>query len=281
MNETHDGHEVDMGKVLSSAQRGQITADGLVPAIEQFQDESIYPWERQPGEPNDWYHFFFEFFLKAGVRRSILEAHRRYVRVHAEEEGEEPSESFASPRWYFHSHKWQWQYRAEAYDEHQRILEQQRWEDRQHELREREWETASKLMGVAQDVLSRYEEAELSASTQDSLPKRRNSGRVQSPRPKAPPLKPADVARFAETGSKLGRLASGMFTDQTATVSVTARIEDIRKRRWESATPTLQKVLSEGETESESDNEDIVDADFIEDEIGGPPVEEDHVETSD
>lgn len=235
---------VEMDKVLASVERGQIDSDGMVPDLVPFEDDFRTPWERMPGEPNDWYHIFFEFFLKQGARRSISEAYRRYSRV------EKGTGKQASPRWRFHAYRWTWDVRAEAYDEHQRIIEAERWEGRRRELREKEWDTASTMLVIAEEELDQYKASTGEGQeTPDGTP-----GRVPQPRPK---LKSGDVARFAEVGSKLGRLATGMATDQTMTISVQARIEEVRKRRWDDALPAITRVL-------EDPDEDIVEGEMVE-----------------
>jgi hypothetical protein len=152
-------------------------------------------------------------------------------------------------------HSWNWKIRAEAYDEHERMMDHAKWEVRRGKLREKEWKVSSELLDVAEVHLERISSSQAQPVNQVS-----GSGRVQVPRVI---VKNQDAARFAELGSKLGRLASGMATDQID-VNVQVRMEEVRKRRWDSALPLLQQISDNGE-----EDEDIVEGEAVDE----PPEE--------
>jgi hypothetical protein len=214
-----------------------------------MQDTSEYPWERMVGEPNDWYDRFLKYYIKQGTRRSIQEAYRRCVKV----EQERSTASAPSPRWHLKAYQWNWQVRAEAFDEHERMLDHIKWEERRGKLREEEWGVSSKLLEIAKVHFHKIK----SSQVQPADPER-NSGRVQLARIA---VKNQDAARFAELGSKLGRLATGMATEQIA-INIQVRMEEVRKKRWDSALPQIQQVLDNA----------IVDGEFVENEaVSEPP----------
>ncbi len=222
--------KVGMDKVLEATQRGQLDEDGLTLDLTPLEDTGTYPWERMPGEPNHWYDKFFKYYLKQGSKRSLVEAFRRFKGA----EGDTQHWSQANPGWATMRHKWNWKVRAEAYDEHERMMDHVKWEVRRKELREQEWKVSSELLDVAEVHLQRITSSQAHPVSTAGTP-----GRVQVPRAV---VKNQDAARFAELGSKLGRLASGMATDQID-VNVQVRMEEVRKRRWESTLPQLQQVI--------------------------------------
>ncbi len=247
-----ENDRVDMNKVVDATQRGQLISNGTAYDLTPMKDTNEYPWERMPGEPNDWYDRFFKYYLKQGTRRSIMEAYRREVKV--EHEGVIPSTS-PSPRWHLKAYQWNWQVRAEAFDEHERMLDHIKWEDRRTVLREEEWGVSTELLDIAKGHFKKVRSSQAQPAGENKA-----SGRVQLSRVA---LKNQDAVRFAELGSKLGRLATGMATDQIA-VNIQVRMEEVRKKRWDSALPQLQQVL---DTEA-------IDGDFVEMEdgvVGEPP----------
>ncbi len=226
---------VDMNKVIEATQRGQLDEDGMTLDLMKMQDTSEHPWERQPGEPNLWYDRFFRHYLKqVEGKRNIVEACRR-----SNKESEPKDRTQATPFWNQMAYQWNWQVRAEAYDEYARLKDHLRWEARRAELREKEWHMSSELLTVAEDHITKIRSSQAQPDIPAGTP-----GRVQLPRVR---VKNQDAARFAELGSKLGRLATGMATEQVA-VNVQVKVEETRKKRWDSALPQLQQIL-DGEIE--------------------------------
>ncbi len=252
---------VEMDKVLEATQRGQQTNDGLTLDLTPLEDTGTYPWERMPGEPNNWYDKFFKYYLKQGTKRSLVEAFRRFKGA----EGSNRHWSQANPAWATMRHQWNWKVRAEAYDEHERMLDHVKWEARRAKLREKEWKVSNELLNVAEAHIERVRGSQVHPEVSAGTP-----GRVQVPRAV---VKNQDAARFAELGSKLGRLATGMATDQIA-VNVQVRMEEVRKRRWDSALPLLQEI-QEGDADADA-NEDIVEGEAVDE----PPEESDNGESA-
>lgn len=242
----------NLKKAVESARRGTIDADGMTHEIIPVEDTSNYPWERQPGEPNFWYDIFFRYYTLLGPSRNITAAYRAYAKA---EEGFDATGMETNPMWRFKAHEWNWKIRAEAFDEFQRIKDAELWEQRKRELREKEW-------GVANELLSQAEGSLASRSSYETV--KGPQGRVQNT-----PLKPRDITGFASTGSKLGRLASGMATDQTQHINIQARIEEVRKQRWDNVQDLLDEVV-EGEYEYVPDD-DIAGKDVMDETIIEPP----------
>ena len=83
-------------------------------------------------------------------------------------------------------------------------------------------------------------------------------------------VKPEHVARFAETGSKLGRLASGMATDQTQHLNIHTRMEEVRKQRWDEVGPLLGDVI-DGEYDYDGSDAEHLGKDVMAGEVVSEP----------
>lgn len=230
-------------KVKDSARRGTIQADGTSTTLTPFQDNTDYPWERQPGEPNHWYDIFFRYYTLLGASRNIARAFRAFTKA---EEGHDAAGYYPGPLWHKMAGGWNWKIRAEAFDEFQRMRDAELWEERKRALREKEWEVSSQMLIVAEDSLEDF-------SQRPTEPQPHIKGK-RGGVPTARKLKTGEIPRFAETGSKLGRLASGMATDQTQHINIHARMEEVRKQRWDNVAPLLEEVI-DGEYEYDADQE--------------------------
>lgn len=249
-NQKHEGKS-EMRRIAEAVHRGNVDADGMSVDLVPFDEAEYYPWERQPGEPNIWYQRFFLYYIPQGSRRAITEAYHRWRLA----EKEERTFVSAPPNWDTKAYEWRWKLRAEAYDEYIRLEEQEKWERRQRALREREWAVSSSMLDVAQTMLENVQgkTSKDEAAAPQAQKTQVTSGRVpKTPRPQQRPLlKGSDISRFAEVGSKVGRLAAGMSTDQRTTVNIEAKMEDVRKRRWDDVNPRLDKILGEEVVEGE------------------------------
>jgi hypothetical protein len=220
--------------------------------VEETSYPEIHPWEQMPDEKPRWYNAFFTWFLLMGPSRTILASFRKYRQFGAQEGGK-PFDSQRpgdSRHWYFIARKYDWESRAEAWDTHNREKELAKWEKRREEHREAEWVAAEQMLATANAHLSKIDT--VSEPTDQPVRSAKESGRVQAR------LKPSDVVRFVETGSKVGRQASEMGAE-TVNVKVSVELDEVRKQRWTQVAPNLQKVLSEGNIEDEADNEPPMD----------------------
>lgn len=111
-------------------------------------------WEKQDGEPDDWFDRF-QLFKLLGSGRSLLAAYNS----DRSRKGQSKSNS-APPAWRNASKKWQWVERSTAWDRRQQQSNDQRyersnrrWEKRLQELRDRQWDLAEKLMERAEKML--------------------------------------------------------------------------------------------------------------------------------
>jgi hypothetical protein len=232
--------------------------------LSEMEEEGIYPWEQMPDEPDSWFQLFHRYYLLSGYHRTVVGAYRAWK----EEETDTPAPAKTTGNaryWYDKAARWDWQARAHAFDEHNRLRDASKWQSRRDELREEEWNTASDMLQIARSAMKSYtnQARKNFEIAQANLKRKRSgsngtevrnpqdpSGRVQLPSVSMK-LRGSDVARFAELGSKLGRLASGMATDQTMNVSVQARLEEVKKERWQSVAPTLARVLAEDVSEGD------------------------------
>lgn len=109
--------------------------------------ETLDPWERQPGEPNETYNRFHRYLTLPG-KRSLLAAYNS-------ERGEKGLKKATGcpDSWRSAFTRWRWEQRATAYDAQQRTLDQQIWQQRRDELRSLEWEMAQSGLRKAQEML--------------------------------------------------------------------------------------------------------------------------------
>lgn len=108
--------------------------------------------------------------------------------------------------WRLASEKWQWQQRAEAFDEHERAQQVAEWQRRRDELREHEWKFSQELLDKARQMLV-FPLAKTVRSTQDG-------GQTIVTEVYPAQWKLADTARILEAASKLARLAVGEETER-------------------------------------------------------------------
>lgn len=166
--------------------------------------------QRQAGETEEAFAAFRRF-LELGPGRSIAEAYR----AHAEARGGPRSGAKGVPgNWKRWSSQHNWRGRAEAHDRalmeaeqrgKERVYEEagKDWAARQQWLREQEFRVAEKMMRRSLTML-------------DDVPD-----------PEAEPVRAGDIAKLAETASKLGRLASGLVTERTSALRLTKPIEEM------------------------------------------------------
>jgi hypothetical protein len=92
------------------------------------------PWNRLPREPAKWYARF-EIYLSLGPERSVTLAHLRVCQMRQDATHWTPPAGSKST-WYHKFYAWQWEARAEAWDEHNRANLAHRNEERRREERE-------------------------------------------------------------------------------------------------------------------------------------------------
>jgi hypothetical protein len=170
-------------------------------------------WEtlaQRAGEP-DRAHSAFLDYVRLGPGRSLRKLLARY---RGQTEGE-PRADFQPPTqrqatleaW---STRWEWQARLTAFKAEQDTREQQRWEQRQREIREADWQTGTNLRTLAAQI---FAQAPQFLKTSRKLIR----GKTGEPDREVITLM-LDVAtaiRAIETGSKLQRLAAGMPDSHT------------------------------------------------------------------
>lgn len=152
---------------------------------------------RLPGESKNAYKAILDY-CRMGSGRSLRNLVDHYVRQFADEyqtpkpDSSTPACVFPRPptiRWSTistWSARYGWVEAAAEWDKEAERLDQELWERRRAELREREWDLGERLQERARKAL---EEQNL------------------------PDFKASDIPRMADTGSKLSRLATGQPTD--------------------------------------------------------------------
>lgn len=148
------------------------------------------PWERQPKEPGNWYDRFTRYRL-LGPTRTLTTACRSEQAALGKRQSKGPSSGWAAA-----FVKWNWQERAEAFDEHLRQIDEAKWLERRELQRESEWEARNKILEVAKNMLE-FTLVEIVTDHEGAktaiLPARWTM---------------ADAGRFLLIASKLGRLAT-------------------------------------------------------------------------
>lgn len=213
-------------------------------------DETIKTTDPQDGGPKDWlkqkdeparWHERFRRFCRMGPSRSLLGLVNRI----RQESGKEKKQTIPGS-WSEMCKLWRWRERAEAWDAHMRRREDAKWEKRQLELRENEWNLGGKLMEKGLQML----DYPLAAVTQEQ-----QTGTSEDATRVVNTVNPSrwtmrDAAFMVKTGSDVSRLAAGLATEHRRE-EVTGKdggpievldIEAIRKKRWQQVAPTLAEI---------------------------------------
>lgn len=103
-------------------------------------------WMQQYGESALWYDRFHRYML-VGSRRSLLGT----VRVEEAEKGRLKRSLRVPGSWHKAFAKYRWKERAAAWDEYQRSIDREKWEQRFKELRDAAWE-------MSQEHLNRHKQ---------------------------------------------------------------------------------------------------------------------------
>ncbi len=198
-----------------------------------------HSWEQQEQEEEYWFHMFHEYFLFGGPARSVHGAYRKFVSEYGRRFGGQPEArtNGSLNYWQLKAREYGWEARAQDFDEDTREQTALKWQQRRDEQREREWNASSKLLNEATAYLERMEALREKAQKAPKV-----KGRVQSP-----VMKAVDATRFVEVGSKVGRLAAEMATDHTVRVDIKARVEELRRTRWDEVGPNLSRILADPE----------------------------------
>ena len=167
-----------------------------------------------------WYGRFREF-LRMGKDRSLLGCYNNERVTKGRKGSLHPAMS-----WRRNCDRWHWRARAAAYDLEQDRLTQEEWEARQAEWRQREWTMGSALYDKAEQML-KFPVTRITSE----------DGRVVM---NPADWKPSDVARYADTGSKLARLAADMETEsvkESGTLEIIVKHVEQDNNRGTAATP--------------------------------------------
>ena len=162
------------------------------------------PWDRQRNddgelEPIRWYERF-EGYRLMGPARSILGCYKEHV---AKTSPERPIPVWVPRPWRDNADKWYWQERSESWDMEniaKRREEQAAWAE---EWKAKEKDMAQKLLDRALDML-KFPLAEVTRTGED--------GKTTVVMPVD--WRASDVKQYAETASKLARLAAELNTEQ-------------------------------------------------------------------
>lgn len=163
-------------------------------------------WDRQDKEPVDAFERFQDYKI-LGPGRSLLSAYNRW-RVR---QGQEKSKS-TTPAWRKLRKDWDWDNRALAWDESQRIKEDKRYEDarrtwrgKEEEVRQREWDMARKLIDRAEEMLN-Y------PLVQQTIDHEKSKVTIEPARWSA-----RDIPAYVKLATELARAASDLDRNKTVT----------------------------------------------------------------
>jgi hypothetical protein len=145
------------------------------------------PYEQKPGEPDLWYGRFHEFLLQ-GSRRSLLSVYN----AEREKAGKGGMKSVPSA-WDEAANQWRWRERATFWDAEARLRDQQVWQLRREEFRQRQWRLAERLLERAEEML----EKPLTGIDREGNPYERWNFR--------------DIATFISEGTRLSRQAADLW----------------------------------------------------------------------
>jgi hypothetical protein len=210
-------------------------------------DEERPVWERQAYEtPSMW--AYFRLYLDQDSPRSINAAYRTFVRI---KRGEERARQIKNAPGSWRSiaagktrsgqaidGAFTWQERAAAYEDYLADQERRKWAARRQELKEREWETASKLLEKAEQMLL------FPVMVQE----------VEGENTLIFPAKWSmrDIPTIVQAGSKIARLAADMSTENLA---IDWR-EEARREGIENPDELFRKLVSRIESELEGSNDE-------------------------
>jgi len=119
--------------------------------------QETIPWERYPGETDQWFDRFSRY-RRAGRMRSISQIWRE-ERVEIAELKGIPAENIVPIKgstpgnWISHAEKWEWSIRAGAWDAFIAAKDEAEWMKRRSEIRTREWDMAERLLKKAEEML--------------------------------------------------------------------------------------------------------------------------------
>jgi len=206
----------------------------------------MMPWLKMNGEPNIWYERF-SIFRRMGHTRSIIGALNKELAT----KGEEKQGSIPGA-WSKASKRWKWKERAEAWDDHQRAVDEARWLKRRDELKQKEWELSEKLIDKAQQML----QFPLAATTRED---KTVDGKVTS----TTVVKPtrwtmADAARILKTASELARMSADMPTNRSEVIPADpSKSKDVIRLTDEQLERIAAQGLEDsGSSESNGDEDD-------------------------
>lgn len=170
--------------------------------MESSPDPQLLQWERQPGEPLDWFLRFQEFALPLGSDYSISRAYTIYL---LEASRRKQSDTVPYVTWISMGDQWHWHERVFAWAVEEKIIRTNLWRARRLQLAESDWGTGEQLRGFARDVLNRMKTHETGGKDADGNVLVRVT------------VRPSELAQMVKTSSDLQRLAAGEPTDLIGT----------------------------------------------------------------
>ncbi len=173
-------------------------------------------WGQLPGEPSLWFGRF-EKYRQQGPKRSLYAV---YVAEPAPPGGARAKRADPKPlgsipgAWSLQSKRWNWEARANAYDQSERELAAADFAAHRAEIIKQEWEAHTKLHARALEMLN------FALHTRTDKREAGADGRMNI----TTILKPAhwsmgDAAKLLKVSSELGRLATGLETSRDLTLA--------------------------------------------------------------
>lgn len=142
-------------------------------------------WDRQPDEPAMWFDRFDRLYRPQGPSRSLLAAFNAWQREVGKSKTKCPANA-----WILNSQKWQWQQRAELWDEYERQERLRIEEEERREMTRRHIQQSLEMQSLGRYVL------------RQELRMAQENGPIA--------LEAKDARQFIKDGIALERLARGL-----------------------------------------------------------------------
>jgi len=168
--------------------------------------ELTVTWERQPEEPEHWYDRFYKYGRPLGYEFTVRRAYMLF-RYNAAELGlTDILGQDAFDLWSDIAVKWQWEARAKAFAEAERVQRTVQWEKRRAQLADDDWDVGRALRDFAGQVLKATVPVKVMGTDEDG------EDIV------APVMSPTQLIQVVKAASELQRLGAGQPTVITSQV---------------------------------------------------------------
>jgi hypothetical protein len=177
-------------------------------------------WDRQPGEPELWYHRFDDYARTFGMEFTVERALLMFRLDMQRKTGSATPEFGGLDTWRVQATTWHWAERAMLWAAEDTVLRKTRWEVRRQELLEADWDVGGQLRRLGQEFLKVMKVTKQVGTGPD--------GETLL----AVGATPSQVAQLLKTASEIQRLAIGEPTDifgQNNTIGPRVYLPEVKK----------------------------------------------------